>query len=103
MLLIESVDGRVHLDQFKRTVQFKRPTFIDKPLSTSYADAQEIFRLAHQHHVPVMTASSLRYAPPFVDALAAVGKEKILSCDIFGPMAEQADPAGAVLVRHSYR
>lgn len=90
LLMIESVDGRVHLDQFKATVKYKRPTFIDKPLAVTSAHAKEIFKLAKDAGVPVMTASALRYADALVKALARDEKEegaKIMGCDMYGPMA----------------
>ena len=62
LVMIESVDGRVHLDQFRRTVKYRKPTFIDKPVATTLADTQEIFRLASDAGVAVMSSSSLRYA-----------------------------------------
>ena len=59
LVFIESVDGRVHLDQFRRTAPFKRPTFIDKPLTHSVADAKQIFSIADQHGVAVMPGEAL--------------------------------------------
>src|SRR5436190_24128533 len=62
LVFIMSVDGRVHREQFARTVKSGRPTFIDKPFAASIADAEQIFRLAREHNVAVMSCSSLRYA-----------------------------------------
>ncbi|MSU64999.1 MAG: gfo/Idh/MocA family oxidoreductase [Opitutus sp.] len=61
-IMIESNDGRVHLDQAKRALPFHKPLFIDKPFASSLRDAIEIFRLAKQAGVPVFTSSSLRYS-----------------------------------------
>lgn len=84
LVFITAVDGRIHKDLFQRIVPFKRPTFIDKPFTTSLADAREIFRLAEQHDVPVMSCSSLRYADGLTDMLARTGP--VVGCDAFGPM-----------------
>ncbi len=62
-ILILSVDGRPHLDQFRRTLAAKKPVFIDKPLAGTLKDALEIVRLSREAHVPVFSASSLRYSP----------------------------------------
>src|SRR5687768_3071354 len=62
-ILILSVDGRPHLDQFRRTLGAKKPVFIDKPLAGSLKDALEIARLSKAHNVPVFSSSSLRYSP----------------------------------------
>lgn len=62
-VLILSVDGRPHLDQFRRTLGAKKPVFIDKPLAGSLKDALEIARLSKVNNVPVFSSSSLRYSP----------------------------------------
>src|SRR5690606_8533914 len=51
-ILILSVDGRPHLDQFRRTLGAGRPVFIDKPLAGSLKDALEIARLSKARKVP---------------------------------------------------
>ncbi len=61
-VMIESVDGRPHLEQAKPVIAAGKPLFIDKPLAGSLADGLEIFRLAEEAKVPVFSSSSLRYA-----------------------------------------
>lgn len=61
-ILLESVDGRKHLPQFREAVKCGKPVFIDKPLASTYADAKEISRVAKQAGVPWWSSSSLRYA-----------------------------------------
>jgi predicted dehydrogenase len=63
LVFIMSVDGRVHREQFARTVKFRRPTFIDKPLAADLKDAREIARLAREAGVPWFSSSVLRYSP----------------------------------------
>jgi hypothetical protein len=60
-VLLESVDGRPHLEQVKPVLKAGKPVFIDKPMAGSLRDGLEIFRLAKQAKVPVFSASSLRY------------------------------------------
>ncbi len=60
-VLLESVDGRPHLEQVKPVLAAKKPVYIDKPMAGSLRDALEIFRLADQAGVPVFSASSLRF------------------------------------------
>lgn len=60
-VLLESVDGRVHLEQVKPVLQARKPVFIDKPMAASLPDVIEIFRLANAAKVPVFSASSLRF------------------------------------------
>ena len=83
-ILILAVDGRPHLDHFRRTLAAKKPVYIDKPLAGSLKDAIEIVRLSREHKVPVFSSSSLRYSPDSVTAhLAKVGE--INSVYSYGP------------------
>jgi hypothetical protein len=61
-VLLESVDGRVHLEQVKPVIAAGKPVFIDKPLAASLEDAREIARLAKAAGVPWFSASSLRFS-----------------------------------------
>ncbi len=62
-VLIESVDGRPHLEQIKPVLKAKKPVFIDKPFAGSLRDAKEIVRLAKAAGVPFFSSSSLRFVP----------------------------------------
>ncbi len=61
-LLLESVDGRPHLAQFREIVKGHKPVFIDKPLASTLSDAREIVKVAKEAGVPWFTASSLRFS-----------------------------------------
>ena len=61
-VLVESVDGRTHLEQARPVIAAGKPLFIDKPLAATYEAAQEIVRLARAAHVPWFSASSLRWS-----------------------------------------
>jgi predicted dehydrogenase len=60
-ILLESVDGRPHLEQARIVIKAGKPLFIDKPMAGSLKDVIEIFRLAHEAKVPCFSSSSLRY------------------------------------------
>jgi hypothetical protein len=62
-IMLESVDGRPHLEQAKPVLAAKKPLFIDKPLAGSLRDALALCRLAKQHNAPCFSSSSLRYYP----------------------------------------
>ena len=83
-ILILSVDGRPHLDQFRRTLAAKKPVFIDKPLAGSLADALEIARLSREAKAPVFSSSSLRYSPNS-PAMTMDKSAEVLSAFSFGP------------------
>lgn len=86
-ILLESVDGRAHLELFRRIAPYGKPVFVDKPFATTVADAKEIVRLARQHNVPLMSCSSLRYAAGLTEALEAAKEADgpIIGVDCFGP------------------
>ena len=61
-VLLESGDGRVHLEQIKPVLAAHKPVFIDKPLASTLEDAREIARLAKEAGVPWFSSSSLRFS-----------------------------------------
>jgi hypothetical protein len=60
-VLIESTDGRIHLEQARPVIAAHKPMFIDKPLASTLEDAREIARLAAEAKVPWFSSSSLRF------------------------------------------
>lgn len=87
-ILLESVDGRVHADLFRRIAPFGKPVFVDKPFAVSSTDAQEIMTLAEQYQIPLMSCSALRYAEGLKEKLSGANKEnEVIGADTFGPMA----------------
>ncbi len=85
VVLLESVDGRPHLEQVKPVFKAKKPVFIDKPVADSLADAVEIYRLAKKSGTPCFSSSSLRFS---AGIRAVRGNPKfgdILGCDAYGP------------------
>jgi hypothetical protein len=67
-VLIESVDGSVHLERARQFLERGMPTFVDKPFACSLADARAMVDLANRTHAPLFSSSSLRYAPELVAA-----------------------------------
>jgi hypothetical protein len=61
VVLLESVDGRIHLTEAIPVIKAGKPMFIDKPVAGSLADAIAIYELAKKHNVPVFSSSSLRF------------------------------------------
>ncbi len=62
-ILLESVDGRPHLEQARPIIEHGLPLFIDKPVAGTLRDAIEIFRLAKEKNVPCFSSSSYRFYP----------------------------------------
>ncbi|WP_408008544.1 Gfo/Idh/MocA family protein [Pseudalkalibacillus sp. A8] len=83
-ILLTSVDGRVHLEQFERIAEFKKPVFIDKPFTVDYKEAVRIREIAHDKNIPLMSSSSLRYAEGLQNNLKS--SKNIIGADSYGPM-----------------
>jgi hypothetical protein len=81
-LMLESVDGRQHPEQFEQ-MAIGKPVFIDKPFAVSAKAAREMIELSQETHTPIMSCSSLRYAAGIADLIGP--DEEIVSCEAFGP------------------
>ncbi len=85
MVLLESVDGRPHLEQARPVLRARKPVFIDKPLAGSLADAVRIFDLARETGTPCFSSSSLRYGPAVVALRDDPKVGEVRGCDAYGP------------------
>ncbi len=84
VVLLETVDGRKHVEQALPVIKAGKRLFIDKPMATSYADAVTIYDAARKYNVPVFSSSSLRY----IDGVKEIGEGKIgkvVGADTYGP------------------
>ena len=94
VFMVESVDGRPHLKQF-RAIAKGKPVFVDKPAAASLADVLTIYRIADETHTPVYTSSSLRFGSE-IQAAAKAAKEKdkafgdLLGCETQSPMSTES-------------
>ncbi len=85
VVLLESVDGRPHLEQVKPVFKARKPVFIDKPVAGSLSDAMQIFDLARQTMTPCFSSSSLRFATAAQEMRNNSKVGAILGCDAYGP------------------
>lgn len=60
-VLLETNDGRPHLEQVLPCLKAGKPVFIDKPIAGSLVDAIVILEAAKKYKVPVFSSSSLRF------------------------------------------
>ena len=60
-VLLESNDGRVHLEQLKPILRARKPVFVDKPIAGSLGDVLRMQALARDAGVPLFCSSSLRF------------------------------------------
>ena len=84
VVLLETNDGRLHLEQALEVIKAKKPLFIDKPMAASLKDAKAIFKAAEQNQVPVFSSSSLRFMTAVVD-VKNNKYGKVLGAETFSP------------------
>jgi predicted dehydrogenase len=83
-VLLETNDGRLHLEQALAVLKAGKRVFIDKPLAASLEHALAIFDAADHYKVPVFTSSSLRYIEGAAE-IAAGKIGKVTGADTFSP------------------
>lgn len=84
VVMLETNDGRLHLEQATQVLKARKPMFIDKPMAASLEDAAAIFALAKKYNTPVFSCSSLRY----IDGIAEINAGKIgkvLGAETYSP------------------
>jgi len=84
-VLLESVDGRPHLEQARPVFKAGKRIFIDKPVTASMADAVEIFRLSREYDVPCFSSSSLRFSPDIAGVRDNPKVGDVLGCSVYSP------------------
>ncbi len=87
VVMLTSVDGRVHLEQARPVIAARKPLFIDKPMAGSYKDAAEIVRLAKANGTPVFSASSRRFTEDVQGLVTDASVGRVLGAMTFGPAA----------------
>ena len=87
VVLLESVDGRPHLEQARPVFEAKKPVFIDKPLAGTLADGIAIAELGKKHGVPWFSASSLRFSPGIASMRSDPRIGDVRGCDTWSPCA----------------
>lgn len=85
-VLLEQVDARIRVRQFEEIISYRKPVFVDKPFALSTAECCRMLELADQYSVPVLSASSLRFADSLTEALKRSKGRQIHGADFFGPM-----------------
>ncbi|AKD55453.1 Gfo/Idh/MocA family protein [Spirosoma radiotolerans] len=81
VVLLETNDGRLHLEQALLVLKAGKRVFIDKPVAASLADAIAIYEASKTYNIPLFSASSLRH----IIGIAKVDKSKVVGADTFSP------------------
>ena len=85
VVLLETNDGRPHLEQAREVFKAGKPLFIDKPVAGSLKDAVAIYREAADKKVPMFSCSSLRYMKNVVAVRNENKIGQVLGADTFSP------------------
>jgi predicted dehydrogenase len=83
-VLLETNDGRLHLEQALPVIKAGKRLFIDKPMTASLTDAIAIFNAAKHYSVPVFSSSSLRFISG-AEEIAQGKIGKVMGVDTFSP------------------
>ncbi len=83
-ILLETNDGRPHLEQIIPALKAGLPVFVDKPIAGSVTDAVAMFELGRHFKTPLFCSSSLRFSEG-PQALRAGSIGKILGCSTYSP------------------
>ncbi len=85
VIMLETNDGKLHLEQALPVFKAGKRVFIDKPIAAKYEDVVAIFKASRQYNTPFFSASSLRY----VENLAAIRNGsligKVHGADTYSP------------------
>ena len=87
VILLETNDGRRHLEQALEVFKAGKRVFIDKPIAASLADVLLIFDAAQKYGVPVFSSSALRYTQKTQKARAGefgriIGADAVSPCSL---------------------
>ncbi|HEU0165360.1 MAG TPA: Gfo/Idh/MocA family oxidoreductase [Thermomicrobiales bacterium] len=78
VLVVDDTNGgAIHADLARPFLEAGMPVFVDKPMTTEYADAVALFEIAGRTGAPLLSCSSLRFAVELEAAreeLAKIGK-----------------------------
>ncbi|WP_409013367.1 Gfo/Idh/MocA family protein [Dyadobacter sp. CY343] len=83
VILLETNDGRLHLEQAMEVFKAGKKMFIDKPVAASLRDTLAIYKASEKYKIPVFSASSLRY----IKGIDSIDKSKVVGADAFSPAA----------------
>ena len=84
VVLLETNDGRRHLEQALPVLKAGKPLFIDKPVAAKLSDAITIYNAAKHYGVSVFSSSSLRYIKGMDEVLKG-SAGKVLGVEAYSP------------------
>ena len=83
-VLIETNDGRPHMEQVLPVIKAGKPVFVDKPVAEDLKGVIDIYNLAAEYEVPIFSSSSLRYGTR-PQEINHAKKSQVLGANTFSP------------------
>ena len=83
-VMLETNDGRIHLEQAMEVFKSGKICYIDKPIGATLGQAIAIYEMAEKYNVPIFSSSALRYSPQN-QKLRNGEFGKILGADCYSP------------------
>ena len=90
VVLLESVDGRIHLEEVRQIFPSGKPVFVDKPVAGTLPEAIAIFELAKRHGVRMFSSSSTRFGEKISTAAQDPALGELTGATTWGPCSYQA-------------
>ncbi len=85
VILLETNDGRPHLEQAMEVLKAGKPVFVDKPVAANLRDCLLIYQAADTLGVPIFSASSLRYMKDANEARKGELVGKVNGAETYSP------------------
>ncbi|HSI77629.1 MAG TPA: Gfo/Idh/MocA family oxidoreductase [Lunatimonas sp.] len=86
VVMIETNDGRPHMEEVLPALKAGKPVFVDKPVAADLKGVIEIYRTAEEYGVPIFSSSGLRY----LETAQRIQPAQVLSAHTFSPAALEA-------------
>ena len=83
-VMLETNDGRIHLEQAMEVFKSGKICYKDKPIGATLGQAIAIYEMAEKYNVPIFSSSALRYSPQN-QKLRNGEFGKILGADCYSP------------------
>lgn len=90
VVLLESVDGRIHLQEAREIFKSGKPVFIDKPVAGNLPEVIAIFELARQHDVKFFSSSSTRFGEKISTLSQDEALGDLMGATTWGPCSYQS-------------
>jgi len=84
VVLLETNDGRPHLEQVLPVLKAGKRVFVDKPIAGTLMDAVAIFQASEHYGVPIFSSSSFRFSEG-VQAMRNGQVGSVVGCNTYSP------------------